>query len=742
MNNEQVGKISYVVEIDTAALKDGSKTIEQAVTGSLKGVERATDSASKKVDAFTKRLNAAENALKPIASASAVASGAVVAGFGLAANAAFQQVRAVENASFGLRAYEKDAQSVNTVLGQLIQFARSDAGVLFQREELFQAASTLKGFGEATSQLNDRVQILAKGVAVGNTTFAELSQIVGRSAQQGQLTAEAFDQLAYRGIILDASLRGAAVGADQLYTAIDNAIDDSILSGRANTIDGLLVRLNSAWRDLGATILGVDRNTSQFIQGGLGSFIVQTISQITAFVRENQALIAGVGTGVIVFGALTGGLYIAVKAIAATRAALVALGVSGAVAQARLLGIIGAISAIAGVAAGFAIEQQLNNADNSLGDLNQTLDDTTNFSSAAADAAGDLAKQLKNIDEQASRVQRDYEENLARIVQQHQQSVKDLTEQIEKENVNYNNAVRKRLTDFEAQQGKEESAHQDKVDALRTQIDFLTKYNNTSNQTKLTQLQFALAREQSEYQKRNAERVAQYDADASAEEASYQQRLTENQARLAEELAFLNKHRSDVLSVRNTILLDEIESLKRSRAEQLKSLEEQRQDAVSSAAGRGAAAGAAYGNAYKTNLISSTKLSAEEAKRVYGGGTTGAYIQTYDRGGGKIERVIVPEFATGGFTGRGGKYDEAGIVHKGEYVVPKEQVNQATGLPDYSKIPGVGGGGSTTYEINVSLNPQGILATSPQAIRDFSNMVLDNINQTLKSKGIPALGAA
>jgi archaellum component FlaC len=39
-------------------------------------------------------------------------------------------------------------------------------------------------------------------------------------------------------------------------------------------------------------------------------------------------------------------------------------------------------------------------------------------------------------------------------------------------------------------------------------------------------------------------------------------------------------------------------------------------------------------------------------------------------------------FAQGGFTGRGGKYDPAGIVHKGEFVVPKEFVNQSTGMPD------------------------------------------------------------
>lgn len=53
---------------------------------------------------------------------------------------------------------------------------------------------------------------------------------------------------------------------------------------------------------------------------------------------------------------------------------------------------------------------------------------------------------------------------------------------------------------------------------------------------------------------------------------------------------------------------------------------------------------------------------------------------------GKV-RDVIPGFASGGFTGRGGKYDVAGLVHKGEYVVPKEQVDQSTGMP-----MGMGGG--------------------------------------------------
>ena len=56
-------------------------------------------------------------------------------------------------------------------------------------------------------------------------------------------------------------------------------------------------------------------------------------------------------------------------------------------------------------------------------------------------------------------------------------------------------------------------------------------------------------------------------------------------------------------------------------------------------------------------------------------------------------------FADGGFTGRGGKYEPAGVVHKGEYVVPKQYVNQSTGLPNMS--------GGTEYNIqNINISSE------------------------------------
>ncbi len=44
-------------------------------------------------------------------------------------------------------------------------------------------------------------------------------------------------------------------------------------------------------------------------------------------------------------------------------------------------------------------------------------------------------------------------------------------------------------------------------------------------------------------------------------------------------------------------------------------------------------------------------------------------------------------YAIGGYTGAGAKYEPAGIVHRGEYVIPKEQVNQTTKMPYFMEQP-------------------------------------------------------
>ncbi len=78
---------------------------------------------------------------------------------------------------------------------------------------------------------------------------------------------------------------------------------------------------------------------------------------------------------------------------------------------------------------------------------------------------------------------------------------------------------------------------------------------------------------------------------------------------------------------------------------------------------------------------------------------------------GKVKDVI-PGFATGGYTGAGGINEVAGIVHKGEYVIPQSGVDQSTGLPK------AGGSSRQTTIHNFNVYPQ-----TPAAVREVFKQI-------------------
>jgi len=94
-------------------------------------------------------------------------------------------------------------------------------------------------------------------------------------------------------------------------------------------------------------------------------------------------------------------------------------------------------------------------------------------------------------------------------------------------------------------------------------------------------------------------------------------------------------------------------------------------------------------------------------------------------------------YASGGFTGRGGKYEPAGVVHRGEYVVPKSQVNQSTGLPHANALggqmpasrgPSYAGGGMVTGAggMMVELGPKS-MSVMRQAVQKEMAVYFDSV---------------
>lgn len=81
-------------------------------------------------------------------------------------------------------------------------------------------------------------------------------------------------------------------------------------------------------------------------------------------------------------------------------------------------------------------------------------------------------------------------------------------------------------------------------------------------------------------------------------------------------------------------------------------------------------------------------------------------------------------YADGGFTGRGGVNDVAGIVHKGEYVLPQSQVDQSSGLPKMA----------SSSNINVTVNA-GVMTGTDSDMRKLTSMVVSAIQDIASAQG-------
>lgn len=208
-----------------------------------------------------------------------VIMGAIATPMIAGANAAWKQVDSVEQATVALKAYEKDGTKVNAVLSDLIGYAQSDLGVLFQRTDLFESAQALKLYGAETDNLSGYVQVLSRSVGLGLSNWDDLNRVVGRVGSTGRLTGNDFDYLKAAGFQLDDSLRNTNMTWEELFQHLDKGMPVDALAGQADTIRGKTIRLQSALRNLGLEFLGVDKETSKFIKGGLGDTLVKALDQ-------------------------------------------------------------------------------------------------------------------------------------------------------------------------------------------------------------------------------------------------------------------------------------------------------------------------------------------------------------------------------------------------------------------------------------------------------------------------------
>lgn len=492
------------------------------------------------------------------------------------------------------------------------------------------------------------------------------------------------------------------------------------------------------------------------------------IRDLARFIQMNNQSIISVGAGVIAFATVVTVVPLVVKGIRTIIVTLRALTVAQAVATGGLSLLAAGLGLLAGTAvsnllAGMEdVEESVDGAASGAQDMQESL-------GGSSKEAEDLAKQLRKIDEEMSDVRQNFREQLAELVQAKRESIAQINDQLAQERAAYDKSYSDRLFDFRKTQQEEMVTHQSKVSRLTTQIDFLKRYQNDANKQQLTNLQFALARENALYTQQTSERKEKYDQDAEAERLSYEKRRTELQSRLLAETQLLERHREDINAIRDVILLDEIDKLKRSRDEQLKSLEQQKRDAITSNTSAGAAAGTAFGDALAKRVADSMNKMKTDTINAAGDGDWMRRLQdnfqrNWERNNGDFWKPLKDSFgrawgllsgtmeikdgklvskasggwATGGFTGRGSVNEPAGIVHRGEYVLPQSMVDQSTGLP---KLEALGATRQSAPTYNVTINASANMIRSEQDKRDFAKVIVDAFNQSQRSKSLPELGA-
>ena len=717
MQNEEVGKISYSVVIDVSALKAGTKTAEQAVKTSFNSIGDQAEKGSR-------RFN---NSIGSTVQQLAVLTGALVAlnKVGDFLGDSISSANKFQGAMLGLESvatsFTGDADAARQAAIDL-----SSDGLL----PLADAATGLKNLLAAGYGLPEAIALMERfkdSAAFGRQGALSLGEAI-RGATEGIKNGNSI-LVDNAGVTKNLSviLEEAGFSAQDLMKA------SSDLNVRMAIYNGIMRETNAQVGDaakLTETAAGADARMAYATQnlevrvGGLANALrTDATNALAGFVTQNQDAIISIGSGVAGAAAFAAAFY----AVGAAAKALIPI--FSAVARHPVVAV---LTLTAGVVASMVVSGMLDDLESGLEGTGAGATEAADGMSALGTATQDTSKQMRDLQQNIDRTNRDYLESLAKIVRDHEDSVTQLTKDLEDENANYAKALRDRYNTFAESQYQEQKEHTKKTKALQAQIDFLRKYNNASNQQQLAELEFALAQENTQYEQRNTELQSKYDEDAAAEKASYDKRSSEIQGKLDEEQGFLLKHADDVRSIRGVMLLDEIQFLKRQRDEQLASYEQQRQDAAKA----GSAVGNAFGSAYKWSLQDSTKLNDAEAKKVYGGGVNGAYIQTYKDSKGQVQRVIVPEFDVGGFTGQGGKYDPAGVVHKGEYVIPKHFVDQATGLPKAEFVDSMGGssgGGGNSYQISVPIS--GVIVNDPQAQRKLAEVVGKKLNEIMQQKG-------
>lgn len=597
------------------------------------------------------------------------------------------------------------------------------------------AEEALKRAGITSQQTAEQTEQVATAEQTYNQALETTASILASNLNplQAQLLNN-LTPLADRMLTLKTSVTDFAGSVSGQFASMKTNILESNRITRTALIGlsaSLIALGKSGWKELGEYSETAKEQQEQMAKsmskikatiGQLVSPIVGAVGSIADFATKNTALIQTFYTMALAIGGSAGLIALVKK-----------LGTAFAILKQGATGIVGVLGGLVGLIGAFLFPA---------GSMSQTLEEITEEEKRQKEATealdeaykdytstmADVNQQIAEIQEQMAKSTRDYRRSLKQLLVDHEATIGSLTEQIRDANDDYQRAIDERNASFAVSQAKEAEEHQKKVDELMTQINFLQRYNNKYNQEKLSQLQFALAKENRLYQERTEAEKAELEVQNENERKARDKKLAEYQAELNEEVAFMNKHRQALEAVRNEILLDEVESLDEQYREQMASYQKQ----IESARKKGMESALAYAEAYTDTLNrydwnGKYKTLQQKLGEAFGSvwGEDGGYLSREKamRGGQEVvlETFLPGAFEDGGYTGRGGKNEIAGVVHRGEYVLPQEQVDQTTGQPKL---------GNT----NITINLSGTFATSEAEKRSVAQQIANALQQVQRQR--------
>lgn len=726
-----VGEVIYKVSLDHSSFDSDVKRVQASANSLAENLENSAKNTEKSAKQASSGLDDLKDSIAGVVAAAASLH-TVASGISTVVDAYSQYESAMNGATAVARA---TGNSVSESM-QIIKDATADG--LVTESDAATAVKNLEVYGLTAQQTAQMLQVLTNAAVYNRQSHYTVSEAVRVTTdgirQELSTLADAAGVTKNIAQMQDDYARSIGKTYDSLTkeekvmgTYIGFMNEASIFAGNAAEYSTTLAGSQDQLRQ---AITKVEQSL-----GSMFSMFAPIISGIASFINSNRELVVGLAAAaaVIIGG---GGIVIAIRTVIPLIASL----------SASIGGLLGPLGLLIGL--GTAVGVVAATSASNFGDYSSSADEASASTNNLAGetqglgaTSGKTQKQLAKLQKQIDELHRDYARDLKKIKDKHEETIADLTRQIENANADYIRAVDERNAAFNVTEDEEKRKHQEKVDALTQQLNFLQRYNNKYNQEKLAQVQFALGKEQSLYEKETANRKAELDIQNAADKSRLDQRLAETQKELDEELAFMNKHRDELNSVRDVILLDEIESLKERRDESLANLQEQ----IADNATAGADAGAAFKDAYVNQLSQIPDSMAnigEEAGNSLSDGLIAGVGKHLSQGGiiGDMWKTLLGDeryarwtsgkgvfyggWADGGYTGRGNKDEVAGVVHRGEYVLPQEMVNQTTGTPKVGQT------------VNITVNASGIMAVTEQEKRRVGMELANAVSQVLKARSL------